>query len=112
MSTQPCGCQCKAIDTVAVPSEGFAFELTPDESQPLFPLPVLALVLVTVTLTLVHQKRRYVPPSLREPIAVPLVPVKTFEWKLRLSPAEKRLLASARAIFVTPAWPRRARCET
>jgi hypothetical protein len=101
MSTEPCGCQCQAIDAVAVPSHGVAFDLAMDAPQPGFPLPILTLALITAALTLAHQKRRRVPLSIREPAPAPVFPVKTFEWKLQLSPAEKRFLASARAIFLT-----------
>lgn len=103
MSTQLCGCQCPAIDTVpayaVVPSQGMTFDLAMDTPEPLFTAPMLILALVTAALTLAHQKRRYVPPSNREEAPAPVLPAMSFEWKLRLSPAERRFLAWARMAF-------------
>lgn len=66
MSTQPCGCQCQAIDTVAVQSQGVSFDLVMDAPEPLLPAPLfLTLLLVTVMVTLSRQRCRTVLPSLR-----------------------------------------------
>ena len=96
MSNGPCGCECPAIDRVPVHTtvpDGLVFDLGV-APQPSFPLPSLTLVLLTAALTLPHQKRRYVPPTLRE---MPAESQATSKWKLRLSPAERRFFVLARA---------------
>lgn len=97
MSATPCGCECKATDTVTV-SEGFAsVPLSSLAPEPADSLPLI-LVLVTVALTVAHQRRRARCLFTLRDAEPASRPAATPWFKLRLSPAEKRLASAARVI--------------
>ena len=101
MSATPCGCECKAIDTVPVTaSEGFAFvPLGSPAHGPADSFPLL-LVLATVALALTDQRRRvWCLLTLRDAESAPR-PAGIPWWKLRLSPAERRFAAAAHAVIL------------
>jgi hypothetical protein len=91
MSTQPCGCECQATDTVAVASQGVAFDLVMDAPEPLLPAPLfLTLMLITVALTRSHQRRRTVLPSLQLTAASPAALVVTGKPTPRVGAGRRR----------------------
>ena len=101
MSATPCGCQCKAIDTVTA-SEGLAF--LPVESPapelavslPLF----LVLTMATVAMALAQQRRRaWCVLALRNTEPVPR-PTAVPWWKVRFSPTERRIASAVKAVVL------------
>jgi hypothetical protein len=97
MSSTSCGCECQAIDVVTVHSHAVSFDLVDDAPPQGSLLPVVLLLsMVTVALTLARQRRRYSSlTSLKEGDSVRANPVVHVEWRLRLSPGERRLLSYA-----------------
>ena len=107
MSDTPCGCQCPAVDPVPVrEAQGFAF--APMEvyfPEPVQSLPlILSLAVVTVALTLIHQRSSsWCILFLHD--AEPAPTRAAFEWRLRLSPRERRFVAALKAGILGIAGP-------
>ena len=99
MSATPCGCQCKATETVTV-AEGFSYLPVRSSEQELAASLPLILVMATVLTAVANQRRRaWCILTLRDTKpssgsgAVPC-------WKLRLSPAERRFVSAVRTALL------------
>jgi hypothetical protein len=107
MSDTTCGCQCPAVDPVPVrESQGFAFvPMEVYSPEPALSLPlILSLAVVTVALTLIHQRSSsWCILCLHDTEPTPTRAA--FEWKLRLSPGERRFVAAVKACLFGIAGP-------